>query len=189
MTKIKPTTTLVFASIAMIWWTTHLAMFFHCYQDSDEPPSPPPQEHRHGCAINLYGLPRSCKDAVLPSLITNVIQINRHYYCDYYVHYFNKTFEPGGRSGLGGEIHPEDVLLLEPAVTAVHGHKNRSSPTKSHPLPRVQFVADSDEDFERERKENLRAIFQYKDPNQNNNTRILTFSGKALQRIIEGKHC
>jgi hypothetical protein len=129
MTKIKPTTTLVFASIAMIWWTTHLAMFFHCYQYSDEPPSPPPQEHRHGCAINLYGLPRSCKDAVLPSLITNVIQINRHYYCDYYVHYFNKTFEPGGRSGLGGEIHPEDVLLLEPAVTAVHGHKNRSSPT------------------------------------------------------------
>jgi hypothetical protein len=155
--------------IQMIWWSTHIPVLHD--QDEPPPPPPPPQEHQQRCAINMYGLPRYFKDAVLPSLITNVIETNRHYNCDYYIHFFNVTFEPGGRSGAGGEIHPEEVLLVEPAVMAVQCHKNCSSPATSHRLPMVQFVADFNKDFERERKGHLQAIFRY-DPDQNSsNTR------------------
>ncbi|KAL7574659.1 hypothetical protein ACA910_003006 [Epithemia clementina (nom. ined.)] len=70
------------------------------------------------CAINLFGLPRAFKSLVLPSLKTNLIPFNPS--CDYFVHYYNKTFEPGGRSGAGGAIHPNDVQLLTEAVHAVN---------------------------------------------------------------------
>ena len=121
----------------------------------------PQQRRQHRCAINLYGLPRSFKHHVLPSFITNVVRVNRHYHCDYFVHYYNKTFESGGRSGRGGQIYPEDVLLLKPAIEDVYN--NHSSSRRRHgqsPIT-VQFIGDTDEDFEREQMEHLQTIFEY----------------------------
>ena len=120
--KMKLTTILALAMLAQViqifWLGIHLPELelnqSIYYQDLDEPPPPPPQEYRHRCAINMYGLPRYFKDAVLPSLLANVIEINRHYNCDYYIHFFNTTFEPSGRSGAGGEINPEEALWVKP---------------------------------------------------------------------------
>lgn len=69
------------------------------------------------CAVNLYGLPRSFKDSVLPSLIQNVIQPNRLYQCDYFVHFDNLQYEkPNGRNDRVGQINPSEVYLLTEAV-------------------------------------------------------------------------
>jgi hypothetical protein len=42
----------------------------------DRPPSSQMDSQSPRCAINLYGLPRSFSDHVLPSLVKNVIRIN-----------------------------------------------------------------------------------------------------------------
>jgi len=64
------------------------------------------------CAINLYGLPRSFRALVLPSLIRNVLQVNARYGCDYYVHYHHLKDDPPGRDGRGGSVDPDEVLDL-----------------------------------------------------------------------------
>jgi hypothetical protein len=71
------------------------------------------------CAINLFGLPRAFESLVLPSLVQNVIGPNALYNCDFFVHYFYLTHEQAGRSGSGGRINPDEVLLLKEAVHAV----------------------------------------------------------------------
>ena len=80
--------------------------------------------HAGNCAINLYGLPRSFKDYVLPSLIKNVIKINAKYQCDYYVHYYKINKEYSGRSGQGGNINFKEILLLKNAVELNVDNKN-----------------------------------------------------------------
>ena len=127
-------------------------------------PSPLQQQQRRRqqrCAINLYGLPRCFKHHVLPSFITNIVRVNRHYHCDYFVHYYNKTFESGGRSGQGGKIYPEDVLLLKPAIEDVHNNNSSLRHRRGQSPITVQFIADTDEDFEREQMEHLQTIFEY----------------------------
>jgi len=68
------------------------------------------------CAINLYGLPRAFQSLALPSIIQNVIRPNAINNCDYFIHYYYLTEEGAGRSGEGGQIKPEEVLLLRQAV-------------------------------------------------------------------------
>jgi len=68
------------------------------------------------CAILLFGLPRSFKDLVLPSMRKNLLGPNARYNCDYFVHYFHQTEEPKGRLNAGGKIEPTEILLLEEAV-------------------------------------------------------------------------
>jgi hypothetical protein len=103
------------------------------------------------CALNLYGLPRSFKDLVLPSLIKNVIIPNIHYDCDYFVHFYNVTHEPPSRSGGGGSIMPEDVYLLRDAVHRIALRAGRQ-------LPYVGFTLDTEEKFERKHDDLLRTI-------------------------------
>jgi hypothetical protein len=74
---------------------------------------------RGRCAINLFVLPRSFQSLVLPSLVQNVLSPNSLYQCDYFVHYYFLTYEEAGRSGLGGRIDPDEILLLEQAVRDV----------------------------------------------------------------------
>lgn len=112
-----------------------------------------PRHPKGRCAINLYGLPRSFKDYVLPSLVENVIKANVRHHCDYFVHYFNKTREISGRSGSGGLIDPSDVLLLRQAVhqayqdeEVIKRNNYNHTITTFHP-PRVEFVSDTDEEF------------------------------------------
>ncbi|KAG7345785.1 hypothetical protein IV203_033316 [Nitzschia inconspicua] len=97
---------------------------------------------QHRCAINMFGLPRSFRDHVLPSLVENVIKVNVRHDCDYFIHYYNKTEESSSRSGIGGSIDPNHVLLLRQAVYQVYQSMNISSY-----LPRVEFVSDTDDDF------------------------------------------
>ena len=138
-------------------------------------PSPLQQQQRR-CAINLYGLPRSFKHHVLPSFITNIVRVNRHYHCDYFVHYYNKTFEPGGRSGQGGKIYPEDVLLLKPAIEDVHNNNSSLRHRRGQSPIIVQFIADTDEDFEHERREHLQTIFEYNAGPSNHTTSNVVYT-------------
>ncbi|OEU17854.1 hypothetical protein FRACYDRAFT_238282 [Fragilariopsis cylindrus CCMP1102] len=132
------------------------------------------------CAINLFGLPRSFKYYVLPSLIKNVITINQKYQCDYYIHYFNVTIEQSGgvttttgdsnssRGGNnGGIITPNDVLLLHDAVLQVSSAALASSASikngnkqeeQQQPEQIIKFVCDTDQDFEIERKTYINEI-------------------------------
>ncbi|OEU06873.1 hypothetical protein FRACYDRAFT_252779 [Fragilariopsis cylindrus CCMP1102] len=134
------------------------------------------------CAINLFGLPRSFKYYVLPSLIKNIIQINNRYQCDYYIHYFNVTIEQSGagasantssnsssRGGNnGGIITPNDVLLLHDAVLQVSSAASSASASikngniqQQQPQPQeqiIKFVSDTDHDFEIERKTYINEI-------------------------------
>jgi hypothetical protein len=94
-----------------------------------------PSDWREGCAINFYGLPRSFRKLVLPSVLRNVIRTNRAYGCDSFVHFYNLSTEAAGRSGAGGRIHAEDILSLRKAV-------QRYSPQSV-----VLFVSDSNASF------------------------------------------
>ena len=103
------------------------------------------------CALNLYGLPRSFKDLVLPSLIKNVIIPNIQYDCDYFIHFYNVTYESPSRSGEGGRIMPDDVYLLREAVHRIASQADRQ-------LPHVGFTLDTEEKFERMHADLLRQI-------------------------------
>ncbi|KAG7369514.1 hypothetical protein IV203_027260 [Nitzschia inconspicua] len=105
---------------------------------------------QHRCAINMFGLPRSFRDYVLPSLVENVIKVNVRHDCDYIVHYYNKTEESSSRSGIGGSIDPNDVLLLRQAVHQVYESMNITSY-----LPRVEFVSDTDDNFYHARNDTI----------------------------------
>jgi hypothetical protein len=106
---------------------------------------------RRRCALNFYGLPRAFKDMVLPSLKANVIPRNARYGCDYFVHFYNVTYEAPSRSGKGGIIVPEDVYLLRQAV---HDEALRTG----RPLPYVGFTLDTEESFERNQRDILQLI-------------------------------
>lgn len=95
---------------------------------------------RRRCALNIYGLPRSFRLLVLPTMIANVIVPNIHYDCDYFLHFYNVTFEPPSRSG-GGPIVPGDVFLIREAIHNVARRAGRA-------LPHVGFVHETEEEFE-----------------------------------------
>ncbi|KAI2506913.1 hypothetical protein MHU86_7505 [Fragilaria crotonensis] len=88
---------------------------------------------------------------VLPSLIANVIIPNAQYDCDYFVHFYNVTYEPPSRSGNGGIIVPDDVYLLRQAV---HDEARRIG----RPLPHVGFALESVDAFEKNQSDILREI-------------------------------
>jgi hypothetical protein len=128
------------------------------------------------CAINLFGLPRSFASLVLPSMITNVIKPNRDYHCDYFVHYYNVTSEAPGRSGAGGDIDPNEILLLEQAVAAVYDVNGTSSSSSSSPSRIVvRFISDSDNDFQAKYGEFLNMVHT----TQDSQGRLLYFPWKS----------
>jgi hypothetical protein len=79
--------------------------------------------HRHQeeqverCALCFFGLPRSYKELVLPSIEQNILIPNARHHCDIFVHYYFKREEAAGRYNLGGKIDPNEILLLETAVS------------------------------------------------------------------------
>jgi hypothetical protein len=104
------------------------------------------------CAINLYGLPRAFEHHVLPSLVENVIKPNFHYRCDFYIHYFNKTSEGQGRSGIGGSIDSSSVLILKNVIQQIYLDNDNAN------LPTVEFVTDTESNFQLERKKHIDII-------------------------------
>ena len=113
------------------------------------------------CAINLYGLPRSFSDHVLPSLVKNVIRTNAKHNCDYFIHYYNVTLEESGRSGNGGEIRPDEIHdirshILDAAI-------NSSSQT---PII-IAFRSHTNDEFWSHRNETVQKVRHTKDINGN----------------------
>lgn len=76
-------------------------------------------EEERRCAILFYGLPRSFLTMTLPSVIEHVILPNVAYDCHYFINYHYLTHEPQGRSGYGGTLDPNQVLMLEEALWQV----------------------------------------------------------------------
>ncbi len=105
-----------------------------------------PQEH---CALVFYGLPRSFRDVVLPSVVRNVLLPNAKYDCHLMVHYHALTHEPGGRSGSGGSLQPEDVFLLEQAARLVGRlvREDRLAAERSHYEPTIRFGNFTEDQF------------------------------------------
>ena len=134
------------------------------------------------CAINFYGLPRSFRDYVLPSVITNVLRINQKYQCDYYIHYYNVTSEQTASTvhvavpttntttaTTTTAITPDDVLLLRQAVVDVTATAAAAASLSSglqqhnhqHPQPPhqiIEFVSDTDHEFEQARRGEIQEI-------------------------------
>ena len=100
---------------------------------------------KESCAICFFGLPRSFQLLVLPSIIRNVLIPNKQNKCDIYMHYFQVGVEESGRSGYGGKINPDDVLLLKNAVKDVYNGNNMNQPMNE--LPYVSITNDTSESF------------------------------------------
>jgi hypothetical protein len=86
------------------------------------------------CAICFFGLPRSFRLLVLPSIIQNVLIPNRNNRCDIFLHYHHLDSEGKSRSGSGGILDTEQVWLLHNATTAVYGggHHNIGNKRTRH---------------------------------------------------------
>lgn len=155
------------------------------------------------CAINLYGLPRSFKHHVLPSLLRNVVNKNKRYHCDYFVHFFNvqeeetkaktyvdengetvsntkrsSTYDRAGNNG--GAVHPKDVYLLEEAV--------RSTYKDTGYIPTIRFLSDTDTDFETQRKDYIAEIVHNKQDVNPYFVKSPSFTDRALLNILKMWH-
>lgn len=103
-------------------------------QNHPKPPFSNSINNTYSCAILFFGLPRAFATVVLPSIRTHVLQVNAHYGCDVYAHYYAISYEPPGRQQAGGPINATAVSDLLPA--AVHEYND---------TVHVEIVADVDE--------------------------------------------
>ncbi len=128
-------------------------------------PNDPPTAD--SCAICFFGLPRSFRLLVLPSIIQNILIPNRKNGCDFYLHYFHSDSEDRGRSGGGGVLDTEQVWLLHDAIAEVYGgdggggntsniHSRRS---RSSGGVHLSIIRDTNDTFWKERG---RQIGRYK---------------------------
>eukprot|EP00980_Cylindrotheca_fusiformis_P024054 scaffold11478_cov70-Cylindrotheca_fusiformis.AAC.1 len=104
------------------------------------------QQEGERCALCFFGLPRSYKTMVLPSIRKNILQPNARYNCDVFVHFFYKEKEDAGRFNDGGIIDPTEILLLEDAVQQV---------MKPSASTIIRFVNDTEKEFFQKRKVQL----------------------------------
>lgn len=115
------------------------------------------------CAICFFGLPRSFASMVLPSLTRNVFLKNARYGCDYFIHYYHRDMEPGGRAGEGGKLNPDEVLLMKQRIK---GAAKRAKQTHNRE-PIVIFVKDTEEEFWQKRGALVEKYRTTKDTNGN----------------------
>lgn len=119
---------------------------------------------RPGCAVLFFGLPRSFRTLVLPSVVRNVIATNRRHECDFFVHYYNITAETAGRSGGGGQIQADAILLLREAVQQEQFTTSTTSSLSPRTrTPAVLFASDTNETFYQAHKEMIQQVLEAKD--------------------------
>lgn len=121
------------------------------------------------CVILFFGLPRKFQHMVLPGVINNVIRPNVQHRCDYYVHYYNDTFEErysrGADAGRGGILNPAEIKLLERAILTEHENNLREDPQHEYEgKPIIKFVQDSDHSFWERYQSLLQDIHSRKGP-------------------------
>lgn len=99
------------------------------------------------CALNFYGLPRSFRSLVLPSVIRNILLPNARYDCDIFVNTHWLLTEPPSRSGRGGDLHPEEIYLMEPAAQIIRERAHGSSQKNGNYSPSIIFQDFTDHDL------------------------------------------
>jgi hypothetical protein len=102
------------------------------------------------CAILFFGLPRSFKLFVLPSIIENIIVPNMDNNCDYYLHYHAVTSEGQSRGAAGGTIQGNDVFLLEDAIRQIYERDSTGSS-----IPHISITNSTIEEFEQARNQTM----------------------------------
>jgi len=135
-------------------------------------------ENKKKCALLFFGLTRSYKTMVLPSIIKNILRPNARHTCDVYVHFYKQDAELPGRRNRGGSLRPDDIFFLKDAAHSVardyYENDGRHSiiqydddtrPAFTPPI--VAFTHDTPEQFNDRRSEQLR---RYRD----DTTTILT---------------
>mmetsp|Transcript_5038 Transcript_5038/g.12892 ORF Transcript_5038/g.12892 Transcript_5038/m.12892 type:complete len:428 (+) Transcript_5038:164-1447(+) len=114
------------------------------------------------CAVLFFGLPRAFKFYVLPSIVENIFIPNIKNNCDYYLHYHAISQEGAGRYGeKGGEVHGEDVILLEDALRQVYARMNATR--TGNGIPHISIVNSTEEDFINARNESLHKYLTERD--------------------------
>lgn len=104
------------------------------------------------CAVMFFGLPRSFKKYVFPSIIENVFIPNIDNHCDYFLHYHAIESEGSNRKGeAGGKVHGEDVFLLPNALRKVY----RDHGYGENDVPSFSIINSTMADFYDTRKETL----------------------------------
>ena len=127
--------------------------------DETQVAAPPAHGGPPRCAILFFGLPRSFESMVLPSLTRNVFMRNARHGCDYFIHYYHREEEPGGRAGSGGHLNPDEVLLMKGRIKKAAKHAKFTLNRE----PMVFFVKDTEEDFWRKRGEQVEKYRTAKD--------------------------
>jgi len=116
------------------------------------------------CALLFFGLTRSYKDMVLPSIVENILKPNARHRCDVFVHFYAQETEDPGRRNFGGPLQPDDIGLLEDAVQTIARNYYEStmqrenemlSPVPSYEPPIISFAHDTLESFLERRKKQL----------------------------------
>ena len=126
------------------------------------------------CAILFFGLPRSFKLFVLPSIIENIILPNMDNNCDYYLHFFAITSEGENRAGeAGGTIHGNDVFLLEDAIRNIYERETVGRTGKG--IPHVSITNSTLDEFEQSRGQLLHSY----EKTRGKNGKYLYFPYKA----------
>ena len=103
------------------------------------------------CAILFFGLPRSFKLFVLPSIIENVILPNIDNNCDYYLHYHAVISEKESRRDAGGTIQGNNVFLLEDAVRQIYQRDKGTGKI----IPHVSITNSTMEEYEQARNQTM----------------------------------
>jgi hypothetical protein len=131
--------------------------------DNDDDDDDDDDRNRDRCALLFFGLTRSYKSMVLPSIIKNILRPNARHNCDVYVHYYKQDMEQPGRRNRGGILHADDIFLLENAANDVareyyseneNNAKAIISPVFTPPI--VAFTHDTPEQFNDRRSEQIR---------------------------------
>lgn len=143
----------------------------------------PPQAQSTGrCALLFFGLPRSYESIVLPSIVKNVLEPNRH--CDVFAHAIVRETESEGRSGNGGTINPNALELLKERMDEMHKSDKHSSPT-------VIVSTETEDDFWQARNATIR---RYRTTKKANSTKPLylpykhRFSEETVNNIVKQWH-
>mmetsp|Transcript_22280 Transcript_22280/g.55032 ORF Transcript_22280/g.55032 Transcript_22280/m.55032 type:complete len:491 (-) Transcript_22280:448-1920(-) len=114
------------------------------------------------CAICFFGLPRSYKELVLPSIVKHVLEPNAKYNCDIFVHFYARNKELKGRLNPGGEMDPKEIYALEGAVQQVMAATN-STKSSSSSSPAIIFSNDTERTFFDLRRKQIDKYLKTKD--------------------------
>ena len=145
-----------------------------------------PDNTKDRCALLFFGLPRSFREIVLPSIRRNLLIPNAG--CDVFVHYHRLYHESKGRLNDGGHIPADDISLLLRDVWDVHRiAQSLVNVTLREPV--VAFDHDTTESFRYKRRTFLNQVFNHSLPNSDVRPYMAEqFSPESTENIVKQWH-